>query len=93
MNDYITKPIDVDQLYKTLLKWIKPEQIKVTKKQPKQPIKMRNNKLSVEVELPRITGINIAEGLKRVSGIQRIDLSRNTVISLETESLSLSLYR
>ena len=70
MNDYITKPIDVGELYKTLLKWIKPEEIKGTKKQKKQA----EIKEPAEVALPQIAGIKIEEGLKRVAGNKKLYL-------------------
>ncbi|MBF0121395.1 MAG: response regulator [Desulfobacterales bacterium] len=59
MNDYISKPIDPNQLYEMLLKWIKPgeRQLPLPHEKP------------VDVDLPdSLPGINIKSGLKRVAG-------------------------
>jgi PAS domain S-box-containing protein len=64
MNDHVSKPIDPDNLFSTLLRWVKPR--------PKQSVEFQASasplKLSHEVVLPEIAGINIADGLKRVAG-------------------------
>ena len=65
MNDHITKPIDPNHLFATLLKWIKPG-IRIA------PTKMKiADKSKSELKpkpLPRITGIDVESGLKRVGG-------------------------
>jgi CheY-like chemotaxis protein len=64
MNDHVSKPIDPDNLFSTLLRWAKPR--------PKQSVEFQASasplKLSDEVALPEIAGINIVDGLKRVAG-------------------------
>ena len=70
MNDYITKPIDVDDLYETLLKWIKPEDIKDRPKQGKQEKSAQDT--PAEVVLPKIPGIDLQSGLKRVAGNEKL---------------------
>ena len=69
MNDYITKPIDVDELYKTLIKWIKPEEMKGKPKQEKQ-VKVEQD-APAEIVLP---GIDMKNGLKRVAGNKKLYL-------------------
>ncbi|MBF0121393.1 MAG: Hpt domain-containing protein [Desulfobacterales bacterium] len=59
MDDYISKPIDPNQLYSILLKWIKPG---------KREIIFPHEKL-FEVDLPdKLPGIDISSGLMRVAG-------------------------
>ena len=68
MNDHVSKPIDPDNLFSTLLRWAKPR--------PKQAMDPKKSALSLkasdEVVLPDIAGINTADGLKRVAGNRRL---------------------
>ena len=63
MNDFVTKPIDINQLFATLAKWIKPD----TRNVPtcvlteKNPIDAENT--APIVDLP---GINVKSGLQRL---------------------------
>jgi CheY-like chemotaxis protein len=68
MNDHVSKPIDPDNLFSTLLRWAKP--------QPKQAVGSQASltpvRASDEVGLTEIAGINLADGLKRVAGNRRL---------------------
>ncbi len=68
MNDHVSKPIDPDNLFSTLMRWAKPR--------PKQAIESQASftsiKASDEVVLPEIAGINLADGLNRVAGNRRL---------------------
>jgi len=68
MNDHVSKPIDPDTLFATLLRWAKPR--------PKQavefPPSLTNIRTSDEVGLPEIAGIKIVDGLNRVAGNRRL---------------------
>jgi CheY-like chemotaxis protein len=78
MNDHITKPIDPDQLFSTMLKWIKPaeERTRAPKSlpasggppaldTPPEP----NQAVSDDSELPEsLPGFNLAAGLARLMG-------------------------
>ncbi len=68
MNDHVSKPIDPDNLFATLLRWVKPR--------PKQAVDSRasvsNIKAPGEVVLPEIAGVNVADGLNRVAGNRRL---------------------
>jgi len=66
MNDHVSKPIDPEALYSTLMRWAKP--------QPKQAFESQAPPIKVadEVLLPEIAGINLADGLKRVAGNKRL---------------------
>ena len=68
MNDHVSKPIDPDNLFATLLRWAKPRPKSAVESQT-QPIKV---KASDEVILPEIAGINVADGLNRVAGNRRL---------------------
>ncbi len=67
MNDHVTKPIEPDNLFSTLMRWAKPRPKPAVESQPSAPTKVGN-----EVILPEIAGINIADGLNRVAGNKRL---------------------
>jgi CheY-like chemotaxis protein len=68
MNDHVSKPIDPDNLFSTLLRWAKPRPSKAVDSQPPPtPAKAAD-----EVVLPEIAGVNRADGLKRVAGNRRL---------------------
>ncbi|MCP3926429.1 MAG: response regulator [Desulfobacterales bacterium] len=61
MNDHVTKPIDPEKLFSTLIKWIKKEKIANGKTTPE--------KVTFETsEVPEIPGIDVKAGIKRVGG-------------------------
>jgi CheY-like chemotaxis protein len=68
MNDHVSKPIDPDNLFSTLMRWANPV--------PKQAVEPQPSVTSLTapdtVVLPEIAGINLAEGLKRVAGNRRL---------------------
>src|SRR5277367_701347 len=66
MNDHVSKPIDPETLFATLLRWAKPR--------PKQTIEPQPTpaKKGDEVILPEIAGVNITDGVKRVAGNKRL---------------------
>jgi signal transduction histidine kinase/DNA-binding response OmpR family regulator/HPt (histidine-containing phosphotransfer) domain-containing protein len=68
MNDHVSKPIDPDNLFATLMRWAKPR--------PKQPVEPQASllptKATDEVVIPEIPGVNVADGIKRVAGNRRL---------------------
>jgi signal transduction histidine kinase/DNA-binding response OmpR family regulator/HPt (histidine-containing phosphotransfer) domain-containing protein len=78
MNDHVTKPIDPDQLFATLLKWIKPvtERAAVLKSLPASggpqildTAPEPDQAMSEEDELPAsLPGFDLAAGLSRLMG-------------------------
>ncbi len=82
MNDHVTKPIDPDQLFGTLQKWIQPvaERAVVPKSLPASggPLVLGtppepDRAVAVEDELPEsLPGFDLAAGLKRLRGNQRL---------------------
>ena len=91
MNDHVSKPIDPDALFATLMRWAKPRQLHAAGSQAKPA------KAADDLVLPEIDGVDGAAGLKRVARNKRLyrDLLRqfavkqgdaNTQISAAIES-------
>jgi two-component system sensor histidine kinase/response regulator len=73
MNDHVGKPIDPDDLFRTLLKWIKPRQTKPRKTGVK---KAATAKTIQDADwLPPIPGLDMDLGLSRVLGKRPLYLS------------------
>jgi HPt (histidine-containing phosphotransfer) domain-containing protein len=75
MNDHVTKPIDPDQLFATLLKWIKPaaERSAVQKPPALDAPPELGQVVPEEDELPEsLPGFDLAAGLKRLRGNKRL---------------------
>jgi two-component system sensor histidine kinase/response regulator len=69
MNDHIAKPIEPEDLWKALLRWIAP-------RHSGTPAPARQPQPSEQLELPTgIQGLDIAEGLRRVLGKKDVYLS------------------
>jgi signal transduction histidine kinase/CheY-like chemotaxis protein len=73
MNDHVSKPIDPDVLFSTMMRWAKPR--------PRLGIESQANllhtgttqaKTTDETSLPEIAGINLADGLRRLAGNRRL---------------------
>jgi signal transduction histidine kinase/DNA-binding response OmpR family regulator/HPt (histidine-containing phosphotransfer) domain-containing protein len=58
MDDHITKPIDPDVLYETILKWVKPGDREA-------PADMRAED---DEAIPDLPGVDVAAGIKRIGG-------------------------
>ncbi len=68
MNDHVSKPIDPDVLFGTLMRWAKPKPRPAAAfHAPPIPAKAAD-----EVILPEIAGINQTDGLNRVAGNRRL---------------------
>ena len=72
MNDHVVKPIDVNALIKTLLKWIKPGKRELAQ-EFLQTLKQFENE-TCEIPLKDLPGISVKLGLSRVSGNQKLYL-------------------
>jgi CheY-like chemotaxis protein len=75
MNGHVTKPIDPDQLFSTLQKWIKPDEKRAQVQQPEVPVESPESKKTVpeEDEFPgTIPGFDLAAGLERLRGNKRL---------------------
>jgi CheY-like chemotaxis protein len=83
MNGHVTKPIDPDQLFGTLQKWIKPSQKRVQDQKPKVFVEQSESDKAVPVEdeLPAsLSGFDLVDGLKRLQGNKK--LYRKLLLSL-----------
>jgi PAS domain S-box-containing protein len=75
MNGHVAKPIDPDQLFSTLQKWIKPIEERAQVQQPEAPVEGPESKKAVteENELPEyLPGFDLAAGLERLRGNKRL---------------------
>jgi signal transduction histidine kinase/DNA-binding response OmpR family regulator/HPt (histidine-containing phosphotransfer) domain-containing protein len=69
MNDHVSKPIDPDVMFATVLKWIKPRTAPTSELPATQVKTAFPQKLP---DLPEIDGVDIKDGLKRVGGNSRL---------------------
>jgi len=75
MNGHVTKPIDPDQLFATLQKWIKPGESRVVIQEPEvsgeksEPDKTFPPKEALPEHLP---GFDLADGLKRLGNNKKL---------------------
>ena len=66
MNDYITKPLNVDKMFMTMAKWIVPA----------EPVKATGANFAganTELDLPELPGIDVEAGLKIAQNMQAIE--------------------
>jgi CheY-like chemotaxis protein len=68
MNDHVSKPIDPDALFSTLLKWAKPKPTPTSEPLAPSTPQILSAKTGGESVLPQISGVNVADGLNRVAG-------------------------
>jgi CheY-like chemotaxis protein len=86
MNGHVAKPIDPDQLFSTLQKWIKPSEKRVQVQQPEVTVEQSESDkaLPAEDELPEyLPGFDLADGLKRLQKNKR--LYRKLLLSFATD--------
>jgi two-component system sensor histidine kinase/response regulator len=86
MNGHVTKPIDPDQLFSTLQKWIKPSEKRVKIQQSEVSFEQSGSDEAVTAEnaLPEsLSGFDLADGLKRLQGNKR--LYRKLLLSFATD--------
>jgi CheY-like chemotaxis protein len=75
MNGHVTKPIDPEQLFSTLQKWVKPSEERVQVQQPEVPVeRLETNKVVAEEDaLPEsLPGFDLIDGLRRLQGNRRL---------------------
>ena len=73
MNDYVAKPIEPEELWKALLKWIKPRYSSAAAESAAAVVKPQT---AQETDLPSgVPGLDIASGLSRVLGNSSLYLS------------------
>jgi CheY-like chemotaxis protein len=75
MNGHVAKPIDPDQLFATLQKWIMPSEKRVQIQQAEVPVERPESDKAVpeEDELPEsLPGFDLPAGLERLRGNKRL---------------------
>ena len=73
MNDHVSKPIDPDVLFSTLMRWATPRP-RLGGESQATPIHTGTTQARTadEMTLPEIAGINLADGLRRLAGNRRL---------------------
>ena len=68
MNDHVSKPIDPELLFETLLKWVqRSPEVGIDENSPAE-MEMETTSFSDEPGFPELDGIHVAVGLKRLLG-------------------------
>jgi two-component system sensor histidine kinase/response regulator len=70
MNDHVTKPINPDELFGALLKWIKPGEREIPRHLAEKTAV--EGKPSKAQPLPQLQGIDIQSGLSRMGGNEKL---------------------
>ncbi|MBW2487804.1 MAG: response regulator, partial [Deltaproteobacteria bacterium] len=86
MNGHVTKPIDPDQLFSTLQKWIKPSEKRAQVQQAEVPVEQTESYMAApaEDELPEsLSGFDLIDGLRRLQGNKK--LYRKLLLSFATD--------
>jgi signal transduction histidine kinase/CheY-like chemotaxis protein/HPt (histidine-containing phosphotransfer) domain-containing protein len=69
MNDHVTKPIDPDELFSALARWIKPGEREMAEAESSCAIQEEKGEVILPSELP---GIALSSGLSRVGGNEKL---------------------
>ncbi len=73
MNEHITKPINVEELFSTLVKWLKIKGNETLTSSISSDFISKYKDTDIEIELPaEIPGIDISLGLNRVNGNRKL---------------------
>jgi two-component system sensor histidine kinase/response regulator len=72
MDDYVTKPIDISELFSALVKWIKPKERKIADTGTSGKSFQADEKRSEDAKLPTLPGIDVESGLIRVGGNMKL---------------------
>ncbi|MBS2034550.1 response regulator, partial [bacterium] len=67
MNDHVAKPIEPEELFRSLLRWVKPRH----QVRHQQPLPAAQE----EVGLPKVSGLDSSQGLRRVLGKKQLYLN------------------
>jgi len=68
MNDHISKPVDPNQLYATLIRWIRKSQINTAE----HLLAAQSSDAPAHLDFTGLSGIDVADGLRRVAGDQAL---------------------
>ncbi len=71
MDDHVAKPIETEELYKALLKWIKPRE-GVMPDLREEDSSEKSETINPDIEIPVISGINAELGISRLGGNKKL---------------------
>ncbi|MBF0413070.1 MAG: response regulator, partial [Desulfamplus sp.] len=96
MNDYVTKPIEPSEIFKALVKWIKPAKRSLPDEYLSKIDSKANNGVGsasseIELNLSSIEGINTELGLSRVSGNKKLYLSLLTKFHRDNQDTTIKI--
>jgi PAS domain S-box-containing protein len=66
MNDHVSKPIDPDALFTTLMRWSRPRKVQAAETEAPPP------RAAEDKVFPQMEGVDVAGGLRRVAGNKRL---------------------
>ncbi|MBF0230775.1 MAG: response regulator [Desulfamplus sp.] len=96
MNDYVTKPIEPSEVFKSLVKWIKPvkrslpdEYLSKIEAKAKNGVGLAS--LEPELNLSLLEGINTELGLSRVSGNKKLYLNLLTKFHRDNQDTTIKI--
>ena len=73
MNDHVAKPIDPNELFSALLRWIKPRETKEASAKAAAPVNTPGTPAGAsDTKAPEIVGIDTKSALKRMGGNRRL---------------------
>jgi CheY-like chemotaxis protein len=72
MDDYLTKPININELFSALVKWIKPKDRKMTDTDTSEKSLQTDELRSEDAQLPTLPGIDVESSLIRVGGNMKL---------------------
>ena len=70
MQDFVTKPIDPDEVFGALVKWVKPGEREIVANVVDTSVTSTE-----EIEIPSFINIDIEDGLRRVGGNKKLYIS------------------
>jgi len=69
MNDHVSKPIDIEELFSALLRWVKPREHTDFDNDAPQPLPEIKKE---DVDIPELKGIDTKSGITRVGGNKKL---------------------
>ncbi|MCK6605041.1 MAG: PAS domain S-box protein [Ignavibacteriaceae bacterium] len=86
MQDFITKPVDPDELFRVLLKWIQPGERKGERSAGTESAGLKSGGKEDEITIPPFLHINTHDGLARVSGNKKLYLKLLSKFAMTSET-------
>ncbi|MBF0226513.1 MAG: response regulator [Desulfobacterales bacterium] len=90
MNDYVTKPIDPSEVFKALLRWIKPKK-RVLPENYANRVEDKAEDKTHQIILPHLVGINTEVGLSRVGGNMKLYINLLSKFYLDNQNITANI--